>query len=45
MTKLFEKYHEDTKEFKQELKDMGMTSLDDLRTALKTNPMAKNFQL
>jgi hypothetical protein len=45
MTKLFEKYHEDTKEFKQELKDLGMTSLDDLRTAIKTRPGLKNFKL
>ena len=44
MVKVFNKYIEDTKEFKKELKDIGLTSLDDLRTAIKTNPYAKDIQ-
>ena len=45
MVKLFKKYEEDTKAFKQELKDRGVYDLNDLRTAIKTNPLAKNFKL
>jgi len=45
MVKLFKKYEEDTKAFKQELKNLGMTSLDDLKTAIKTNPYTKNIKI
>ena len=46
MTKVFNKYVEDTKEFKQDLKDMGLTSLADLKANLekRNSPLAKYVQ-
>lgn len=38
LTKLFNKYVEDTKDFKEELKSIGLTSSADLKKALESNP-------
>ena len=43
LTAVFEKYEEDTKKFKQELKDLGYTSQEDLKNAINKNPRLKPF--
>lgn len=43
MTNLFDKYVEDTKKFKKELKDLGYSSKEDLKKALAKNKRVKNY--
>ena len=43
LTAVFDKYEEDTKKFKQELKDLGLTSTEDLKNAINKNPRLKPF--
>lgn len=43
LTKVFDKYVEDTKKFKQELKDLGLSSREDLKNAINNNPRLKPF--
>lgn len=43
LTAVFDKYDEDTKKFKQELKDLGLTSTEDLKNAINKNPRLKPF--
>jgi len=43
LTNLFDKYVEDTKKFKEELKRIGYTSREDLKTAINKNPRLKPF--
>ena len=43
LTAVFEKYEEDTKQFKQELKDLGYTSTEDLKNAINKDPRLKPF--
>jgi len=43
MTNLFDKYFEDTKKFKKELKDIGYSSKEDLKKALAKDPRVKNY--
>ncbi len=38
LTAVFEKYQKDTNEFKKKLKRIGLTSSEDLRKALESNP-------
>ena len=38
LTAVFEKYQKDTADFKEELKSIGLTSSEDLRKALESNP-------
>ena len=43
LTAVFDKYEEDTKKFKQELKDLGLTSREDLKNAINKDPNLKPF--
>lgn len=43
LTKVFDKYVEDTKKFKEELKRLGLTSREDLKNAINKNPRLKPF--
>ena len=43
LTNLFDKYVEDTKKFKKELKDLGLSSREDLKNAINKNPRLKPF--
>jgi len=43
LTKVFDKYVEDTKKFKKELKDLGYTSREDLKNAINKDPNLKPF--
>ena len=43
LTAVFDKYEEDTKKFKQELKDLGYTSREDLKNAINKDPNLKPF--
>jgi len=43
LTAVFAKYEEDTKKFKQELKDLGLSSTEDLKIAINKNPRLKPF--
>jgi len=43
LTAVFEKYEKDTKKFKQELKDLGLTSREDLKNAINKNPRLEPF--
>ena len=43
LTSVFKKYEEDTKQFKQELKDLGLTSREDLKNAINKDPRLKPF--
>lgn len=43
LTKVFDKYVEDTKKFKDELKRLGLTSREDLKTAINKDPNLKPF--
>jgi hypothetical protein len=43
LTAVFDKYEEDTKKFKQELKRLGLTSTEDLKNAINKNPRLEPF--
>jgi hypothetical protein len=43
MVKAFDKYIEDTKEFKARLKRLGLTSREDLKNAINNNPNLPPF--
>lgn len=43
LTKVFDKYVEDTKKFKEELKRIGYTSREDLKNAINKNPRLEPF--
>ena len=43
LTKVFDKYVEDTKKFKAELKRLGLTSTTDLKNAINKDPNLKPF--
>ena len=43
LTKVFDKYVEDTKKFKDELKRLGLTSREDLKNAINKDPNLKPF--
>ena len=42
-TNLFDKYVEDTKKFKEELKRLGLSSREDLKNAINKDPNLKPF--
>ena len=43
LTKVFDKYVQDTKKFKEELKSLGYSSREDLKNAINKNPKLKPF--
>jgi len=43
LANLFDKYVEDTKKFKEELKRLGYSSREDLKNAINKNPRLKPF--
>lgn len=43
LNKVFDKYVEDTKKFKAELKRIGYTSTEDLKNAINKNPRLEPF--
>ena len=43
LTAVFDKYEEDTIEFKAELKRLGLTSTEDLKNAINKDPNLKPF--
>ena len=43
LTKVFDKYVEDTKKFKAELKRLGLSSREDLKNAINKDPKLKPF--
>ena len=43
LANLFDKYVEDTKKFKEELKRLGLTSREDLKNAINNNPRLEPF--
>ena len=43
LTAVFDKYVEDTKKFKEELKRLGLSSREDLKNAINKNPRLKPF--
>ncbi len=43
LTKVFDKYVQDTKKFKEELKSLGYSSREDLKNAINKDPKLKPF--
>ena len=44
LTAIFKQYYKDTQEFKKELKKLGVTSTNDLKKAMNSNPRIPNYK-